>query len=167
MRIRAPGRDECFWITPGGGMESGETMDRCLKRELEEELGLRQFDVGPLVWLRQHTFNWGGERIRQSERYYIVQVERFEPKMSDAVEAQVLQQFRWWSMPELMKAEERLTPLSLATIVSGLVVVAAAPVALTTMAEPWIWRLTSSPPSSLLLSLTLTQSPWLPRMTSG
>ena len=118
MRIRAPGRDECFWITPGGGMESGETMDRCLKRELEEELGLRQFDVGPLVWLRQHTFNWGGERIRQSERYYIVQVERFEPKMSDAVEAQVLQQFRWWSMPELMKAEERLTPLSLATIVS-------------------------------------------------
>jgi 8-oxo-dGTP pyrophosphatase MutT (NUDIX family) len=89
-----------------------------LKRELGEELGLIQFDVGPLVWLRQHTFNWDGQRIRQSERYYVVRIDRFEPKMSDAIEAQVLQQFRWWSVAELTKAEERLTPLALATIAS-------------------------------------------------
>ncbi|MEY4547053.1 MAG: hypothetical protein RL685_3248 [Pseudomonadota bacterium] len=99
-------------------MESGETVESCLKRELEEELGLSQFEVGPLVWLRQHTFNWDGQRIRQSERYYVVQVGRFEPQMSDAIEAQVLQQFRWWPVSELSMAEERLTPLALATIVS-------------------------------------------------
>jgi len=38
--------------------------------------------------------------------------------MSDAIEARVLQQFRWWSVSELTTAEERLTPLALATIVS-------------------------------------------------
>lgn len=38
--------------------------------------------------------------------------------MSDAVEARVLEQFRWWQVAELFKAEERLTPLALPAIVS-------------------------------------------------
>jgi hypothetical protein len=42
------------------------------------------------VWRRQHTFNWDGKRIRQSERYHIVRVERFEPKMSDVTEGRTI-----------------------------------------------------------------------------
>ncbi len=39
--------------------------------------------------------------------------------MSDPVESQVLDQFRWWSVHELAITSERLTPLSLAEIVAG------------------------------------------------
>ena len=82
-----------------------------------EELGLAQFVMGPLVWLRQHTFHWGEKRICQREQYYIIPVARFEPHMSDATEAKVLDRFHWWPVAELARARERLTPLSLAQIV--------------------------------------------------
>ena len=76
-----------------------------------EELGLAQFVLGPLVWLRQHTFNWDEKRLCQREQYYIIPVARFEPRMSDATEAKVLDRFHWWPVTELARARERLLPL--------------------------------------------------------
>lgn len=118
LRIRLPEATECFWIAPGGGLEPGEAVEEGLKRELREELGLDEYMIGPLVWRRQHTFNWAGKRICQRERYYIIHVDRFEPQMFDPTEAEVLDRFRWWPVAELANSRERLTPLSLAEIVA-------------------------------------------------
>jgi hypothetical protein len=89
-----------------------------LRRELQEELGLSRFALGPLLHRRQHTFNWVGRRLCQRERLYAVHAERFDPRMSDLVEATVLQHFRWWRMDELSSTREDLTPRSLAAIVA-------------------------------------------------
>ena len=115
LRIRPPHGD-CFWIAPGGGIEGDETAEATLRRELAEELGLVAFAHGAAVWRRHHTFNWGGRRISQKEEYRIVHADRFHPVMTDAAEAKVLDCFRWWPIADLSRAEERLTPLSLAAI---------------------------------------------------
>jgi 8-oxo-dGTP pyrophosphatase MutT (NUDIX family) len=118
MRIRDPESNRRFWITPGGGLEPSEGVEQGPRRELREEVGLESFELGPVVWRRHHTFNWAQRRISQEEEYRIVRVERFEPQMSDLAEAAVLDRFRWWRLGDLEHCEERLTPLSLATIIS-------------------------------------------------
>src|SRR5947207_15291800 len=113
MRIHDPhlSNGHSWWITPGGGLGQDEDVETGLRRELREELGLNVFVVGPVVWLRQHTFDWGAKRICQREEYRIVKVQRFEPLMSDAVEAKVLDEFRWWPLTELALSREDVAPL--------------------------------------------------------
>ncbi len=116
MRIRPLNGWGQFWIAPGGGLEDGETEEEGLRRELQEELGLSDFTIGPLVWRRHHTFNWGSRRISQREEYRIVHVDRFEPLMTDLAESEIVDCFRWWRIVDLDHAKERLTPLSLPDI---------------------------------------------------
>lgn len=118
IRVRSPD-GQVFWIAPGGGIKSSESVEEALRREMKEELGLLDFREGPVVWRRHHTFNWGERRISQREEYRIVHAERFEAAMGDAAEAAFAIELRWWPIADLGQTSERLTPPSLATIVSG------------------------------------------------
>lgn len=117
MRLKADGK--IFWITPGGGIEAGETAHEALHRELAEEVGLTRAAIGPLVWRRRQTTTYFRKLWQQSEDYYLVETERFLPRMSDRIEARLVTEFRWWHLDELEEADEVVTPLSLARIVAG------------------------------------------------
>lgn len=119
MKINSPDSKFTFWITPGGGLEGDEKIEEALKRELNEELGLTDFDLGSLVWSRQHTFNWGKKRICQNEQYYIVHINEFKPIISDKIEAEFLHEFRWWNLADMEKSEETFTPKSIVNIINS------------------------------------------------
>ncbi len=117
VRIVERSSSRAFWITPGGGVEEGESDTDALARELHEETGIAKIPVGPLVWTRDFTFSWEGVTYRQVERFYWLKVTSFRAKptaLQGNIEVTSFDTLRWWTVAEIAEASETFAPLDLA-----------------------------------------------------
>ena len=71
---------------------------------------VKDFELGPEIWTREHTFAWMGRILRQREHIHLVQVERHEPVPTIDLRAEGVHELRWWTLSELEAAEETLVP---------------------------------------------------------
>jgi double-stranded uracil-DNA glycosylase len=111
---------QVWWAAPGGGVDEGESPDETLRRELVEEAGLREFEIGPEVWTREHVFAWMGRILRQRERIFLVHVDVHEPAPTADLAAEWVAGLRWWTLDELDATDAELAPKRLPELVRAL-----------------------------------------------
>lgn len=100
---------QSVWITPGGGLEEGESFEEALERELFEELGIRLSEPAPFVFFRTPFYELkNGETVRSEERFYLVDCDDMSFSYIGWSESEMKRMTagKWWSAEEIKKSEE-------------------------------------------------------------
>lgn len=121
---RDPSRPDAsrFWFTVGGGLEPGESPQAALRREIAEEVGIRDVRIGSPVWLLRNRFAFNGRWFDQENTFYLVRTDEtaVDRTGEDRDEREAILAARWWTLDELRVTSDRLYPLPLVPALTAL-----------------------------------------------
>ncbi len=134
-----------YYVTPGGGLDAGETLAEGAVREVLEETGLRIEPgvLGPVV--AESAGAWSDSPdlvIESSDAFFFLRVPHFDPVRDrlEEIEQAEFTEARWLTLAEVAAADERIFPARIADLLKGLLGGATpiAPVRLPWGA--WLWN---------------------------
>ena len=113
---------EELWVTLGGRIEPGESVLSAAERELREETGIVDADVGPRVWYGEQVLEINGVPWLLKENFVLARCasSAFTDAGWTTEERQAIVQMRWWSLGELATTSKTIKPPTLATMLGEL-----------------------------------------------
>ena len=109
-----------FWVTIGGKLEEGESLEEAARREVFEETGIKEVVLSQPVWSGEQVLNWKGIDTKVCESFLFAKT-----GVTDIVtfnltpeEKQVVKQYKWWSLEELKNTSECVFPPKLSQYLS-------------------------------------------------
>jgi 8-oxo-dGTP pyrophosphatase MutT (NUDIX family) len=119
------GTSATHWITPGGGMDPGETPAQAAMREAYEELRVRielSVDAEP-DYSDNEVFTFNGRWYDQTNHYFLARLPagaRLEAGGVDELERSLVIGERWWTAAELRASSVTIYPMGLADVLQRL-----------------------------------------------
>ena len=104
------------WDLPKGHLDQGETIEACAIREVTEETGLKNLELGRLIQITFHTYSLFGKHILKETHWYLMNAKGNENLVPQTDED--ITEIRWIKKPELKKYLSNTFP-SIAEILSG------------------------------------------------
>jgi 8-oxo-dGTP pyrophosphatase MutT (NUDIX family) len=111
------------WITPGGGLEEGESFEMALKRELYEELGIQYNQNYRQIYYRSPVYCLkNGEKIQCEERFFLVylDVEKIKFNYWTENEQKRMRCGKWWSVDEIKQSDDEFFTRDIIDIMNNL-----------------------------------------------
>ncbi|SCZ11515.1 NUDIX hydrolase [Alkaliphilus peptidifermentans] len=99
-----------LWVTPGGGVESNESFEQALYREIYEEIGIELNGEYKWIFYRNKPFSTkSGQEFMSEERYYLVKIKH--PNITcnnmEQIEKKLTKEWKWWSIEEIKNSSEK------------------------------------------------------------
>ena len=113
-----------WWEIPGGGIDGRETSAEAARRELYEETGITEAEIGPCVWTQHSVFDFAGLHFDQHERVHVAWCDRaheVRPARLEMLEAAAFDGHRWWDLDQLLADPTPVLPHRLREFLPALV----------------------------------------------